>query len=304
MPNEQWAIGNVQFYQRWDLLTRVQWGVGLFIARLRIPTRVLPAFGVGATMDTLMAISSRKTTIVGAHAAAFATTHWSVVLRAGEEMDDAGASALETLCRSYWYPLYAYIRRLGHSPHDAQDLTQSFFAYLVEKRLVAKADPEAGHFRSFLLGSLKKFMANEWRRAQTQKRGGGEPSIALDAHDAEERYALEPTDPANPQTLYEQAWAAAVFDQAVQQLETEHAAAGKGALFEQLHIFLQGERGARTYAQVGATLGLSEGAVKVAVHRLRQRYRELLRATVANTVADPLEVEEELRHLVQVLSGA
>lgn len=237
----------------------------------------------------------------GAHGAVFATTHWSVVLKAGDDPGDDTARALEALCHAYWYPLYAYIRRLGHSPHDAQDLTQSFFAYLMEKRLLAKADPESGRFRSFLLGSLKNFMANEWRRQSAHKRGAGQ-TISFDAQDAEERYVIEPLDESNPQSLYEQAWAVAVLEQAATLLEAEYSGAGKQVLFNLLAPCLQGDRQASTYAQTGAQLAMSEGAVKVAVHRLRQRYRELLRASVANTVADPLEVDGELRHLMEVLS--
>jgi RNA polymerase sigma-70 factor (ECF subfamily) len=237
----------------------------------------------------------------GGRPAAFATTHWSVVLMAREGQSSASAKALETLCRAYWYPLYAYIRRLGHSPHDAQDITQSFFGYLLAKGLLAKAAPQAGHFRSFLLGSLNNFMANERRRQQSAKRGGGQSPIPLDAQTAEGRYELEPVDPANPQVLFEQAWAVAVIDQSIASLQAEYATAGKAMIFERLCGFLQGERGPLTYAEIGVELDMKEGAVKVAVHRLRQRYREHLRAAVANTVAEPMEVDAELQHLLQVL---
>lgn len=237
----------------------------------------------------------------GGQAAVFATTHWSVVLKAGDTPGDGHTRALDALCQAYWYPLYAYVRRLGQSPHNAQDLTQSFFAYLLENRLLAKANPDLGRFRSFLLGSLKNFMANEWRRQSAQKRDAAQ-TISFDAQDAEERYAIEPVEEATPQSLYEQAWAVAVLDQAMTLLETEYATAGKQTLFEHLAACLQGDRQDSTYAELGAKLAMSEGAVKVAVHRLRQRYRELLRASVANTVADPLEVDGELRHLMDVLS--
>jgi RNA polymerase sigma factor (sigma-70 family) len=237
----------------------------------------------------------------GGAAAVFATTRWSMVLNAGDSGGDEHARALDTLCRAYWYPLYVYIRRLGRSPHDAQDLTQSFFAYLLEKRLLTKADPESGRFRSFLLGSLKNFMANEWRRQSAAKRGASQ-TISFDAQEAEERYAGEPAGESNPQSLYEQAWAVAVLDQAMSLLEAEYAGAGKQALFEKLASSLQGDRQDSTYTEIGRDLAMSEGAVKVAVHRLRQRYREFVRASVANTVADPLEVDGELRHLMDVLS--
>lgn len=233
--------------------------------------------------------------------AVFATTHWSLVLKAGEVPGDESDRALDSLCRGYWYPLYAYIRRLGHSPHDAQDLTQSYFAYLLEKRLLTKADPESGRFRSFLLGSLKHFMANEWRKQHAQKRDARQ-TISFDAADAETRYAIEPVDESNPQRIFEQAWAIAVLDQAMSLLENEYTTAGKQTLFTQLIPCLQGDRLDATYAEIGSRLGLSEGAVKVSVHRLRQRYRELLRACVANTVANPLDIDGELQHLMTVLS--
>jgi RNA polymerase sigma factor (sigma-70 family) len=233
-------------------------------------------------------------------AAIFATTHWSVVLQAGHEAGAATQRALEELCRAYWYPIYVYVRRLGHSPHDAQDITQSFFQYLLEKKLIAKAQPDCGRFRSFLLGSLKNFMANEWRRHTAQKRGGGQV-LTIDTSTAEERYSIEPLDESNPQTLYEKAWATAVLDHSIGLLETEYVQGRKQTLFAALLPALQGDNQV-PYAELGARLGLSEGAIKVAVHRLRQRYREMLRAAVANTVADPLEIEGELRHLMQVLS--
>jgi RNA polymerase sigma factor (sigma-70 family) len=233
----------------------------------------------------------------------FATTHWSVVRRAGTSIGEEASGALETLCRTYWYPLYAFIRRMGNSPEDAQDVTQSFFAYLLEKGLIGRAQPEAGRFRSFLLGSLKNFMANDFRRQHAQKRGGAAMVISFDAQSAEQRYLLEPVELNNPQTLFQQTWAVEVLDQAFLGLESEYQGGGKSEIFQALHRFLQGDRGAQTYAQIGASLGMSEGAVKVAVHRMRQRYRELLRAAVANTVSDPIEVDDELRNLMEALSG-
>jgi RNA polymerase sigma-70 factor (ECF subfamily) len=227
-----------------------------------------------------------------------------MILRAGDTLpSDESDRALETLCRAYWYPLYAYIRRLGHLPPDAQDLTQAFFAYLLEKHLVAKADPEIGHFRSFLLVALKGFMANEWRRERAQKRGGGVETLSFDAQTAENRYALEPIEVRDPAKLYEQAWAVDVLNEAVARLEAEFVSLGKEALFEELHVYLQGDRGLCTYAEVGAKFGMNEGAVKVAVLRMRRRCRELLRSVVADTVADPLAVDEDLRRLQTVLQS-
>jgi RNA polymerase sigma factor (sigma-70 family) len=259
----------------------------------------LPGISVDASIRTMPAAFTN-----GAcrPAAVFATTHWSVVLDAAQETGESTNGALEVLCRAYWYPIYAYVRRLGHSPHDAQDLTQSFFAYVLEKRLIARAQPEAGRFRSFLLGSLRNFLANEWRRQTAQKRGGGQV-IPIDARSAEERYAVEPMDKSNPQALYDEAWAAAVLDEAISLLEAEYHRTGKGTLFAELLPTLQGSERSG-YAETAARLGLTEGAVKAAAHRLRTRYRELLRATVAHTVAEPAEVDEELRHLMHVLSGA
>jgi RNA polymerase sigma factor (sigma-70 family) len=248
-----------------------------------------------------MADNSFNSGARGGPGAVFVTTLWSDVLKAGESRGDEQSRALDDLCRAYWYPLYAYVRRLGRSPHDAQDVTQSFFAYLLEKRLLTKADPEIGRFRSFLLGSLKNFMANEWRRQHAEKRGAHQ-TISFDAQDAEDRYAVEPADVSNPQSLYEQAWAVAVLDQAMALLEKEYAEAGKQGLFEKLAPSLQGDRQEANYTEIGRELAMSEGAVKVAVHRLRQRYREFVRASVANTVADPLEVDGELRHLMEMLS--
>lgn len=233
--------------------------------------------------------------------AVFATTHWSVVIKAGEVPGDASSRALDALCRAYWYPLYAFIRRSGHSPHDAQDLTQSYFAYLLEKRLLSKADRETGRFRSFLLGSLKNFMANEWRKQNARKRDASQ-TISFDATDAEERYTIEPVDESNPQRTYEQAWAVAVLNQAMSLLELEYAESGRNNVFALLTPCLQGDRLDATYAELGSRLGMSEGAVKVAVHRLRQRYREILRACVANTVSNPLDVDGELQHLMSVLA--
>lgn len=233
----------------------------------------------------------------------FATTHWSEVLAAGEAASPQGDDALARLCRAYWYPLYAYVRRQGHGSADAEDLTQEFFARLLEKNFLKAATPEKGRFRSFLLIALKRFLANEWERARAQKRGGGKAPLELDAVSAEERYRLEPVDEASGDRIYERRWALTLLDQVLQRLHNEAVRAGKGAQFELLKTFLYGEKSALSQTEIGAQLGLSESAVKSAVHRLRQRYREVLRQEVAHTVASPADVEDELRHLLKVLGG-
>ena len=232
----------------------------------------------------------------------FATTHWSVVLTAGHGECQKAEAALERLCRAYWYPLYAFVRRLGHASDDAQDLTQAFFVHLLESELVSKAQPEKGKFRSFLLVSLKNFIASERNRAQAQKRGGGQTIISLDEQTAEGLFANEPQEEADPEMLYERSWALTVLEQALDLLEREYAESNKRTEFDQLRVFLLGEKVSLTYATVAESLGTSEGAVKMMVQRLRRRYRECLRSVVANTVSTASEIDEELRHLIQILS--
>jgi RNA polymerase sigma-70 factor (ECF subfamily) len=234
--------------------------------------------------------------------ALFVTTHWSQVLAAANQASPNSDDALETLCRAYWYPLYAYVRRRGHSPDDAEDLTQAFFARLLEKNWLADADRERGRFRSFLLASLKHFLANEWDKAQTQKRGGRVHVIPLETAVAETRYQREPADEAAADKAFDRRWALALLDLVLAGLRDEYHATRKGELFEQLRSTLAGERAAAPYAEIAARLRLSEGAVKVAVHRLRQRYREILREEIAHTVETPAQVEEELRHLFAALA--
>jgi RNA polymerase sigma-70 factor (ECF subfamily) len=235
-------------------------------------------------------------------AAAFATTHWSVVLAAGRTNAPQTAEALEKLCRSYWYPLYAFVRRQGHTPEDAQDLTQAFFAHLLRKDFLRNVGPEKGRFRSFLLACLKHFVADEWEKAHAAKRGETSPELRLDLDGAEERYALEAGVEANAERLYERRWALNLLDHVLERLRQEAIAEGRDALFDELQGCLLGERPTETYAQLGARLGLSETAVKVTVHRLRQRYREVLREEIAHTVARPDEIDEEMRYLFEVVS--
>jgi RNA polymerase sigma-70 factor (ECF subfamily) len=227
----------------------------------------------------------------------FATTRWSVVAAAGQGPSPQAREALATLCQAYWYPLYAYARRHLGSAHDAQDMTQAFFAELLEKHYLQAADPRRGRFRSFLLTAFKHFLSKECERAGALKRGGGRAPLPLDLQDGERRYGMEPVDPATPETLYERRWALAILEQTLARLRQEMAGAGKERLFDCLKGALAGEGLQGSYAQVAAELGTSEQAVKVAVYRLRRRYQELLRAEIAQTVASPEEVDEELRDL-------
>jgi RNA polymerase sigma factor (sigma-70 family) len=233
----------------------------------------------------------------------FATTHWSVVLAAGQKDSPHTAAALENLCRAYWYPLYAYVRRRGSSPEDAQDFTQSFFARLSERDLLSRASPQRGRFRSFLLTALQNFLADEHDRANARKRGAGQPLISLDALDGEARYALEPADDLSPDKLFERRWATTVLEQAWTSLEREYTAEGKADLFRELRRFNSASESAPGYAEAAGNLGLPENSVKSLVHRMRRRYRALLRAEIAHTVADPAEIDEEIRYLLRVLEG-
>jgi DNA-directed RNA polymerase specialized sigma24 family protein len=233
---------------------------------------------------------------------AFATTRWSLVRAAGLGEGSDGREALSVLCRTYWYPLYAYLRRHGHQPDEAQDLTQGFFAHLLEGQVLAVADAERGRFRFFLLQSLKNFLSTERRRQFAQKRGGGRPMWSLDFQSGEERYRLEPADPLTPERLFDRRWALTLLEQCLTELRREYESSGRGALFAALESHLEGGPEAPGYAEVGARLGLSEGAVKVAAHRLRRRYREVLREAIAETVSTPEEIDAELRDLLNVLS--
>jgi RNA polymerase sigma-70 factor (ECF subfamily) len=233
--------------------------------------------------------------------AQFATTHWSVVLAAGDSASPGSREALEKLCRTYWFPLYAFARRTGRLPEDAEDLVQGFFAYLLEKHLVSKARQEAGRVRSFLFASFKHYLSQENKRDHAQKRGGGQVIVSLDAQMAEEWLGAEVSTELSPDVLYERHWATAVIREALELLKQEYETEGKSDLFEALSPYLQGERGQPSHAALGQRLGISESAARSSVFRLRRRSRELLRAVVAHTVADPWEVDEELRHLMTIL---
>jgi len=233
----------------------------------------------------------------------FLTTHWSLVVAAGKEDTGQAEAALETLCRTYWYPLYAYVRRQGQNPHDAQDLTQAFFARLLETRNLRLADPERGRFRSFLLSSMKNFLVNEWVRDQAQKRGGGRKLLSLDEEAAERSFQLEPASQAPAEYLYDKRWAVTLLERAMERLGEDYARGGKEVLFARLKPWLLAEASNDTYRELAGPLGMSEGAVKVALHRLRQRFRDVVRDEVAQTVATPAEVDEELRCLMASLNA-
>jgi RNA polymerase sigma factor (sigma-70 family) len=233
----------------------------------------------------------------------FATTHWSVVLTAGEGGGLVAQEALEALCRTYWYPLYTYVRRAGRGAEEARDLTQEFFARFLSRNSVSLANPARGRFRTFLLTAFKNFLANEWKKENRLKRGGDQQPLFLDAREGEERFAAELPDTASPEVVYERQWAGALLERVLQLLGQECSANGRTAQFEQLKTSLWGENCGVTQAEIASRLGMSEGAFKVAAHRLRARYRELLRAEIAHTVASPAEIDEELRHLIQVING-
>jgi RNA polymerase sigma factor (sigma-70 family) len=237
------------------------------------------------------------------HCGTFNTTHWSVVLTAAQADAPESSAALDQLCHTYWYPLYAFVRRQGHSPEDAQDLTQAFFTHLLRKDFLNGVGPAKGKFRSFLLACLKHFLADAWEKARTPKREGNTPAgRRLDLDQAEERYQLEPRVETNPQSLYERRWALDLLDHVLDRLRHEAVVSGREVVFDQLQDCLLGERLTETYAHLGTRLGLSETAVKVTVHRLRQRYRALLREEIAQTVTHPDEVDEEIRFLFEVVS--
>jgi RNA polymerase sigma factor (sigma-70 family) len=232
----------------------------------------------------------------------FLTTHWSVVLAAGGSDSPQSAAALESLCRAYWSPLYFYVRRHGHDRDDAKDLTQEFFLRLLDKNHFAMADPNRGRFRSFLLTSLKHFLVNEWEKSRTNKRGGGQPSFSMDAGDAEAGYLIEPSHYMTPDRVFEKRWAISLVENVLEQLRLEYVAVGKLDFFNELKSHVWGDGGA-PYAEVAVRLKTTEGALRIGAHRMREQFRRLLRAEVANTVATPSEIDAELRHLISVLQS-
>lgn len=247
-----------------------------------------------------MESSNLESSKVERSAVEFTTTHWSVVVAAAQDVSPPAQKALEQLCCTYWYPLYAYVRRRGHTVDDARDLTQEFFARLIEKQWVAAANPDRGRFRTFLLAALNHFLANEWRNARAAKRGGGRAVISLD-DTTESRYAHEPVSDLTPEKLYERRWALSLFDRALGRLREQYLAVGKAGLYDRLQKFLSSEPGEGEYARLGAELEMNTGTIAASVHRLRQHYRELVREEVAQTVETPADVEDEVRSLLAAL---
>jgi RNA polymerase sigma-70 factor (ECF subfamily) len=247
--------------------------------------------------------SSAQHSTVPPEARAFRTTRWTMVVHAREPDSAEAAAALEQLCQTYWYPLYAFVRRQGYDPHDAQDLTQEFFARLLAKHQLESVDRAKGRFRSFLLAAMKHFLSNEWDRRNAIKRGGRQIHLSIDKQSAEDRYRLEPADPQSAEKIYMRRWALTLLDRVLDSLKAEAVASGKAEQFEQLKLALTGDRLSVPYAELARRLGTTEGAVKVAVHRMRQRYRELLRAEIAHTVTDSKAVDAEIRHLFAALAN-
>ena len=233
----------------------------------------------------------------------FGTTLWTVVRLAGQPDSPGADPALAKLCQIYWYPLYVFVRRQGQSPDDAQDLVQGFFTRVLEKNYFKDAVREKGKFRSFLLVALKRFMANEWHRANRLKRGGGLEILSLDADNTENRYLAELADEMPPEKAFERQWATTLLEQVMTRLEAEFSANGKANTFAELKILLSGEKSQSSYAEIGRNLGMSEANMKVTMHRLRRRYRELLRLEIANTVDSPEAIDDEIRHLFSAIAN-
>ncbi|MBA4148924.1 MAG: sigma-70 family RNA polymerase sigma factor [Verrucomicrobia bacterium] len=232
----------------------------------------------------------------------FATTHWTVVLAAGQRHTPQSDTALEELCNTYWFPLYAYVRRRGYSKEDAEDLTQAFFARFLEKNYFDGLSAERGRFRAFLLASLKHFLANEWDKSQRQKRGGGAMHLSLDWQTADTQFQVA-ANVSSPEQEFDREWAVALLEKVIERLQSECQSEGRAGQFESLKVFLTAGKGAVPYADAARTLGMEETAVRVAVHRLRKRYRQLLTDEIAQTLCDPGQVDEEMRALFAAFGG-
>lgn len=232
----------------------------------------------------------------------FLTTRWSIVLGARDRASASGTLALESLCRAYWYPLYVFVRRQGHGAHDAQDLTQAFFARLLEKDYLQSVEREKGRFRTFLIVAMKRFLLNEWDKLRTQKRGGNFLHLSLDADLAESRYLDESSEALPPDQVYERRWALTLLDQAMARLRSDYVNSGREVEFEHLKVSLTAERGEVSYREIASALQMTEGAARVALHRLRKRFREIFREEIASTVSTSDEVDDEVRYVVAILS--
>ena len=237
-----------------------------------------------------------------ARAGRFATTRWSLVLAAGQKSNARSAEALASLCEMYWYPVYAFIRRQGYPADEGADLTQEFFARVLEKNYFHDADSARGRFRAFLCASIRHFLSNERDRARALKRGGNQPPISLDVETADGTYQIEPRDDLTPEKLFDRRWALILLDRVLARLRDNHVSAGKGELFDQLKGFLTGDSTGVPYADVAKALGMTEGAVKVAVHRLRRQFRDTLIQEIAETVSDPADIDAEIEYLLKAVS--
>ena len=232
----------------------------------------------------------------------FATTHWTVVLAAGRRSTPQADQALEELCRTYWFPLYAYVRRRGHTKEDAEDLTQTFFARFLARNYLEGLSAERGRFRAFLLASLKHFLANEWDKSQRQRRGGGAAHLSLDWQTADTQFQLAATAEPSPDKAFDREWAVALLAKVIERLRAECETHGRGKQFDELKTFLSAGQRALSHAEAARKLGMEETAVRVAVHRLRKRYRQLLRDEILQTLADPAQVDEKMRSLFGAFS--
>jgi RNA polymerase sigma factor (sigma-70 family) len=232
----------------------------------------------------------------------FATTRWSLVLAAGEKSDVGSAAALTGLCEMYWYPVYAFIRRQGSRPEECADLTQEFFTRVLEKNYFHDADPAKGRFRAFLCASIRHFLSNERDRARTLKRGGTSPPISLDVETAEGTYRLEPRDDLTPEKLFDRRWALILLERVLARLRVNQESAGKGELFDHLKGFLTGDSAGLPYADVARALGMTDGAIRVAVHRLRRNFRDTLIQEIAETVSEPADIDAEIEYLMKAVS--
>ena len=277
-----------------------EWVVGWVTCRLDFRTLFYCDWSVGATADDVTSLSAAGLESRGG--IAFTTTQWSVVLEAQGESPEA-QKALEKLCRVYWRPIFAFLRRQGIRPAEAEDLTQGFFAQLLERRSLDAVRKEKGRLRSYLLGALKYFIADEQRRAMAIKRGKGQRLIPLEELRADERIDIEPADPVTAEMIYERRWALTVLERVFSRLKDEYRAAGNAALFDSLKELLPDEPGSPSQAEIAARLGMTENAIRQAFYRFRQRYQSLLREEIAHTVATPGDIEDELRHLIAVLEA-